>query len=51
MVKKQQMLWSHQGAHWLLQVRTCVLNDELRETIQQWYPRVVRQEQPLKKAA
>ena len=51
MVKKQQMLWSHQGAHWLLQVRTCVLNDELRETIQEWYPGVVRQEQPLKKAA
>jgi hypothetical protein len=51
MVKKQQMRWSHQGAHWLLQVRTRVLNDELRETIQQWYPKVVRQEQPLKKAA
>jgi hypothetical protein len=51
MVKKQQMRWSQQGAHWLLQVRTRVLNDELRETIQQWYPRVVRQEQPLKKAA
>jgi hypothetical protein len=51
MVKKQQMRWSQQGAHWLLQVRTRVLNDELRETIQQWYPRVVRQGQPLKKAA
>jgi hypothetical protein len=51
MVKKQQMRWSRQGAHWLLQVRTRVLNDELRETIQQWYPRVARQEQPLKKAA
>jgi hypothetical protein len=51
MVKKQQMRWSQQGAHWLLQVRTRVLNDELRETIQQWYPRFVRQERPLKKAA
>jgi len=51
MVKKQQMRWSHQSAHWLLQVRTRVLNDELRETIQQWYPRFVQKEQPLKKAA
>ena len=51
MVKKQQMRWSQQGAHRLLQVRTRVLNDELRETIQQWYPKLVQQEQPLKKAA
>jgi hypothetical protein len=50
MVKKQQMRWSQQGAHWLLQVRTRVLNDELRKTIQQWYPSFVRQERPLKKA-
>ena len=34
MIKKQQMRWSQQGAHWLLQVLTRVLNDELRETIQ-----------------
>jgi hypothetical protein len=51
MVKKQQMRWSQQGAHLLLQVRTHVLNDELREIFQQWYPRFVQQEQPLKKAA
>jgi hypothetical protein len=51
MVKKQQMRWSQQGAHWLLQVRTRVLNDELREIFQQWYPRFVEQEPPLKKAA
>jgi hypothetical protein len=51
MVKKQQMRWSQRGAHWLLQVRTRVLNDELREIFQQWYPRFVQQEQPLKKAA
>jgi hypothetical protein len=31
MVKKQQMRWSQQGAHLLLQIRTRVLNDELRE--------------------
>jgi ferric-dicitrate binding protein FerR (iron transport regulator) len=51
MVKNQQMRWSQQGAHWLLQVRTRVLNDELRETFQQWYPKFMQQEQPLKKAA
>ena len=51
MVKKQQMRWSQRGAHFLLQVRTRVLNDELREMFQQWYLGSVRQEQPLKKAA
>ena len=51
MVKKQQMRWSQRGAHFLLQVRTRVLNAELREMFQQWYPGSVRQEQPLKKAA
>ena len=38
MVKKQQMRWSEEGAHLLLQVRTRVLNDELRDVFQQWYP-------------
>jgi hypothetical protein len=38
MVKKQQMRWSQAGAHHLLQVRTKVLNDELRETFVRWYP-------------
>jgi len=38
MVKKQQMRWSESGAHNLLQVRTKVLNDELRETFVRWYP-------------
>jgi hypothetical protein len=38
MVKKQQMRWSQRGAHLLLQIRTRVLNDELRETFRQWYP-------------
>ncbi len=51
MVKKQQMRWSQRGAHLLLQVRTRVLNDELREQFQQWYPRFVQQEPLLKKAA
>src|SRR6516164_10543952 len=38
MVKKQQMQWTEAGAHHLLQVRTKVLNDELRETFACWYP-------------
>lgn len=37
-VKKQQMRWSKRGAHLLLQVRTKVLNEELRETFNRWYP-------------
>ena len=36
--KKQQMQWSEAGAHHLLQVRTKVLNDELRATFARWYP-------------
>ena len=50
MVKKQQMRWSKKGAHLLLQIRTRVLNDELREIFQQWFPNFVQQEQ-LQKAA
>lgn len=38
MVKKQQMQWTPEGAHRLLQTRTRVLNDELEELFQQWYP-------------
>jgi hypothetical protein len=51
MVKKQQMRWRQRGAHLLLQVRTRVLNDELRENFKMWYPRFVQQEQQLKTAA
>ena len=36
-VKAQQMRWSQRGAHLLLQVRTQVLNKELRGRFQQWY--------------
>lgn len=36
-VKKQQMRWSERGAHLLLQIRTRVLNDELRDTFGRWY--------------
>jgi len=38
MVKKQQMQWSQQGAHDLLQTRTAVLNNELRGHFESWYP-------------
>ena len=37
-VKKQQMRWTKEGAHQLLQVRIQVLNDELRQTFHNWYP-------------
>lgn len=37
-VKKQQMSWSRRGAHLLLQVRTRVLNEELRDKFESWYP-------------
>ncbi len=43
-VKKQQMRWTRRGAHLLLQVRTQVLNEELRTTFARWYPGM--QEQP-----
>jgi hypothetical protein len=38
MVKRQQMRWTKRGAHLLLQVRTRVLNDDLRNTFSRWYP-------------
>jgi hypothetical protein len=37
-VKKQQMRWTKEGAHRLLQVGIHVLNDELRQTFCRWYP-------------
>ena len=44
-VKKQQMRWTPRGAHLLLQVRTQVLNDELRASFERWYPRLGAQDQ------
>jgi hypothetical protein len=38
MVKKQQMQWTPEGAHLLLQVRTQVLNNEWEATVRSWYP-------------
>ncbi|MBC8949235.1 hypothetical protein Xets_01945 [Xenorhabdus sp. TS4] len=37
MVKKQQMQWSQQGAHYLLQTRTAVLNNDLKARFEYWY--------------
>ena len=37
-VKKQQMRWSPQAAHQLLQVRTAVLSDERGGHFKRWYP-------------
>lgn len=36
--KKQQMQWSKEGAHLLLQNRTKTLNRELADTFRRWYP-------------
>lgn len=38
MVKKQQMRWTPRGAHLLLQLRTRVLNDDLADDFNRWYP-------------
>lgn len=38
MVKKQQMQWTPEGAHLLLQVRTAVINEEWEDTFRTWYP-------------
>ena len=38
MVKQQQMQWTPEGAHLLLQVRTQVINDDWEATFRSWYP-------------
>jgi len=38
MVKKQQMRWTPDGAHLVLQIRTRTLNGELAVTFRTWYP-------------
>ena len=40
MVKKQQMQWTHAGAHYFLQARTATLNDNLPKYFERWYPGV-----------
>jgi hypothetical protein len=36
--KRQQMRWTDQGCHNVLQIRTRVINDELRSAVQRWHP-------------
>jgi len=36
--KRQQMQWSPEGAHLLLQMRTRVLNGELEQMFRDWHP-------------
>ena len=50
-VKKQQMSWSRRGAHLLLQVRTRVLNEELRDKFGEWYPEFNGESEDLARAA
>ena len=50
-VKKQQMKWTKRGAHLLLQVRTHVLNDELRDLFCRWYPGMTTRKEPVQQAA
>jgi DNA-directed RNA polymerase subunit RPC12/RpoP len=50
-VKKQQMRWSPRGAPLLLQMRTRVLNHELRQTFQRWYPRMKNNGEEMELAA
>jgi len=38
MVKKQQMQWTYVGAHYMLQTRTAVLNNDLHRHFEHWYP-------------
>ena len=51
MVKKQQMRWTKQGAHLLLQVRVQTLNGDLRDTFRQWYPGMTPETETLSQAA
>jgi hypothetical protein len=36
--KRQQMAWRPTHAHGLLQVRTTVLNEQLRSCFERWFP-------------
>lgn len=45
MVEKQQMTWTQQGAHLLLQIRTRVINKDLRKDFCRWYPGLLMTEE------
>ena len=51
LVKKQQMRWTPTGAHQLLQVRTRVLNKQLRGDFERWHPRLQSAPEPVRLAA
>jgi hypothetical protein len=51
MVKKQQMRWTKEGAHLLLQVRTQVLSEDLHRTFERWYGAMRKTDVPLQEAA
>jgi hypothetical protein len=45
------MRWPERGAHLLLQVHTRVLNEDLREMFQRWYPGMKAEPGPVEDAA
>lgn len=49
--KKQQMQWSREGAHLLLQTRTQTLDGSLRSTFQRWYTSIANDNQEYDEAA
>src|SRR5450631_1355250 len=51
LVKKQQMRWTMAGPHWLLQVRTRVLNQQLRNDFERWHPQLRAAADPVRQAA
>jgi hypothetical protein len=50
-VKKRQMRWTPKGAHWLLQVRARVLNQQLRSDFERWHPQLRTIAAPVRLAA
>ena len=48
MAKKQQMQWTQEGAHYMIQTRTAVLNYELHQYFGRWYPGFSIETKPLK---
>lgn len=51
MSKKQQMRWTREGVHLLLQVRIKTLNNELRDKFCEWYPKMNIENTELAKSA
>jgi hypothetical protein len=51
LVKKQQMRWTLNGAHRLLQVRARVLNQQLRGDFERWHPELRTAAYPVRLAA